>query len=101
MKIEFIEEVYELPLFAQFEDIPYSNGLKCNCGFGTVVETTSYKLIGYCETKAGFMGIMECRQCFEKYRHHMVGFGNKYDIESLKQEAGLTLHLQYHLNQTR
>lgn len=94
MKIIFNTEEYNLELFPQIEDIPYSNSLKCRCGYGSVLESKSYNLVGYCETRNGFMGVMECQKCFEKYRHHIVGFSNRYDIEEFKKDAGIKLHLQ-------
>lgn len=98
MKIEFINEVYDLPLFAQYESIPYERSCGCRCGHGSVLNTHSYKLVGYCETNHGFMGIMECNACLSKHRHHVAGFGNRYDVEEFKDDASLVLHLQSPIN---
>jgi len=95
MKIEFIDETFELEQFIQHEEIRYARGLKCNCGKASYLDSGTYKVIGYVDTDYGFMVVCECPRCGEKYRHH-IGMDNVYDLEKFKKNAALMLHLQAH-----
>ena len=95
MEIQFIDEKFELKNFPQYSEIPYLRSLKCPCGFGSYLDSNTYRIVGYCETDHGYMAIMECVSCFFKYRHH-IGMDNVYDVDKFKKNAGLILHLQKH-----
>lgn len=93
MTVKFIDEIFELEQFIQYEDIRYARGLKCDCGKASYLESGSYNVIGYVDTDYGFMAVFECPVCGEKYRHH-VGMDNIYDIDKFKKNVALMLHLQ-------
>lgn len=67
--------------FPQYEDIPYAGDFNCpNCEKSGFFETKGFyssekslekpKLIGWCETNIGKMGVFECPVCHEKFRFH-------------------------------
>ena len=67
--------------FPQYEDIPYAGDFNCpNCEKSGFFETKGLysseksletpKLIGWCETNIGKMGVFECPVCHENFRFH-------------------------------
>ena len=61
--------------FPQYEDIPYVRDFMCpNCarsGFTYLgAEMMKPRLIGWCETNIGYMGVFECPFCCQKFRFH-------------------------------
>lgn len=70
-----------LPKIPQYEDIPYASDLNCpNCdksgffspkGFYSSDQTLkSPRVVGWCETNIGYMGVFECPECGQKFRFH-------------------------------
>jgi len=96
MEINFENDVFEVDCIVQFDDIPYSKSLNCGCGYADITNTLSYGIVGYVDTKHGYMVVFSCPKCFEKYRHH-IGTKGRYDINEFKNELGLILHLQKYL----
>lgn len=67
-----------LPKITQWEAVPYSAGLRCQCGRadiayagwsnnGRYIEPIA---VGWCETDYGLMGVFECPECCGKFRCH-------------------------------
>ena len=88
--------VETLPKIPQWESIPYSAALECeNCGkagFGSGQKEP--KMVGWCETPEGYQVVMECQECFEKYRFH--GSHLKYELPAL--EYGMRCFMGYCTN---
>lgn len=71
-----------LPKIPQYEDIPYTADFNCpNCdksgffdykGFYSSSEPPCKKprVVGWCETNIGYMGVFECPECGQKFRFH-------------------------------
>lgn len=65
-----------LPKITQWEAIPYSAGLHCQCGRADIayaVWSNNYIMpiaVGWCETDYGTMGVFECPECHSKFRCH-------------------------------
>lgn len=78
-----------LPKIAQWEAIPYSAGLHCQCGRADIAYAgwASFKdqyikpiAIGWCETDYGMMGVFECPECHSKFRCH-CGSNSRWSAE--------------------
>lgn len=65
-----------LPKFNNWEAIRYSAELNCpvcgKSGLFDCIDDSIEKpnLLGWCETDSGFMMVLECTNCFEKFRMH-------------------------------
>ena len=76
-----------LPKFNNWEAIPYASDMNCpNCGesglFDCLDKTIEKpNLLGWCETNAGFMMVLECTKCFEKFRIHGHAL-DRFDLDT-------------------
>lgn len=83
-----------LPKFTEWRSIPYATDLCCQdcgkCGFdGYYGARKPYpRLIGWCETSYGFMGVFECTECGAKFRFH--GGDPIDDIDEFENKLILT-----------
>lgn len=67
-----------LPKIVQWEAVPYSAGLRCQCGRADIAYAGWFGedqyiepiAIGWCETDYGMMGVFECPECHGKFRCH-------------------------------
>ena len=81
-----------LPKIPQWESIPYNPWLDCDCGeagFGSNKE--KLKLVGWCDTDFGYMGVFECPCCFAKLRFHMASDRFRFELPAL--ERGLRCYM--------
>lgn len=79
-----------LPKIPQWEAIPYSADLQCECGESGFESWQQLpKLIGWCDTPRGYMAVFECPVCFEKFRFHVASDDAKWELDDL--ERGLHL----------
>ena len=92
MKIEFIDNIFELDLYPQYEDIRQSKDMKCLCTYSDYT-INRFNMIGYADTTHGYMAVFECKKCGEIYRHH-IGSNSRNTIEGFKKDAGLALYLK-------
>lgn len=79
MIINFGDKIYKLENFPQYESIRQSKDFVCECGHCDFTKD-KFNMIGYCETKFGFMCVFECPVCFEKYRHHINSTSRRLGI---------------------
>ena len=80
-----------------YEHIPYVNDFTCpECGKATEFPSYAYhvkpSIYGWCETPQGFMQIVECPVCGQKFRFH--GVIEKFDYEHFLQNFSLLLYMQ-------
>lgn len=108
MIIEFKDNKYRLPQIAQYQAIPYGEGLCCSecqntiAGYRWSHEMHTDKVVGYCvETDGTYQIIKECKHCHEKYRFHLARRWYEengkilFDVEDWKHNIGLHLFM-YH-----
>jgi len=99
LKINFLNKDYYLRQFSQYTDIPYNKSCACdNCGHADFMKITSFDLIGFCDTKNGYMGVFECPNCGEVYRHHISN--NRFDIDEFKETAAIIFNRQSRKKET-
>jgi hypothetical protein len=94
LKLNFLDDIYNLRQFYQYEDIPYNKSCGCDCGYGNFLNLKTYNIIGYCDTNIGYQGVFECSrpECGEVYRHHVSD--EKFDLDDFKEIIGMTLNRQ-------
>lgn len=80
----------------QYEAIPIVKDMECpnchNSDIGGFPPHERAKPIGWCETSAGFMGVFECPECFEKFRCH-ISTGSRWHIEGFYEDFALKYYL--------
>lgn len=91
--VKFADKEYTINEFLNPEEIRYSKSLSCECGYADAIRRDSYNILGYTSTQNGYMGVFECRKCFEKFRHH-ISTHERYDLEAFKKNLGLKIILQ-------
>ena len=92
------KEAFEQKKVSNYQAIPIVKDTTCpNCGLSTLIQTHLNEkeptLIGWCDTKAGFMGVFECPTCFEKFRYHISTTG-RCDKEKFYEDFALHFYLQ-------
>lgn len=87
-----LHKVITLPSVAQYQHIPYAKHLGCECGYASYGRRHSYDIVGYADTKHGYMAVFQCPKCNESYRHHISTTG-RYNLQKFIEDLKLQFYL--------
>ena len=84
-------EEFKALKFTQYSCFRYTADLYCpGCGQVCLLDVDSdIRLIGWCDTDSGFMAVFECPRCFSKFRFHISGLEDRWDIDAFYRDFAM------------